>query len=101
MTSYQVAVSAKGEADEEYRDVKSFLYHAKPAVSAETGRITNTVETAVGSQTPVVIRNVRLKNLPSAGGAGIFTAAAAAAFAGAAGIVLSGKKKDKEKADKK
>jgi hypothetical protein len=99
MTSYQVDVSAKGEVDPDYQEVKSFTYHAKPVISSETGRITNTVETAVESQEPVVIRNAKLKDLPSAGGVGIFAAVAAAAAAGTAGIALSGKKK--EKADKK
>lgn len=94
MISYKVDVAAKGEADEDYRAVRSFQYGAKPEISALTGRITNTVETAVGSQMPVVIRNAQLQSLPSAGGAGILTMTAAAAAAGVAGIALSGKKKD-------
>jgi hypothetical protein len=101
MTSYQVRVSARSETDSDYREVRNFTYHAKPEISGTTGRVKNTVVTEAGSQQPVVIRNAKLKNLPSAGGAGVLKAAAAAAAAGAAGIALSGKKKNRTKGGRK
>lgn len=87
MTSYRVEIACKTETEADYRKVRTFTYEAEPEADSLTGRIRNTVKTTVETHEPVLIRNVALQKLPSAGGGTgvpLLAAAGLAAFSGAA-----------------